>query len=520
MAMGKINKCRVSKRWAPTTLSRVAATTLLSAAITSHAQSLRLLPSVSVTQSFTDNVQQAPDETARTDWITEATPRLRLEGKGSRTELLLDFQLRNFAYANEARLNNSQKQLTSFLKVEAIENWLFVDAQANISQQNRSPFAGSVLTGNAAASGAGNNRVETTTYQIAPYVRGRIADVAIYQVRLNATETDTSENAFPTTNLYELVSKFSNASPSAKIGWSVDTTVLSLHNKIIGTREDQRLRGAAIYAVEPQLRFSLVGGYERTDYASVDPRSTGIYGVGVEWSPSPRTQFAAVREHRFFGDGHSVLLSHRTPMTAWRFSSSHDLSVLPTQLTTLDPGSAYSSLFDLLQSAIPDPVERARSVQTRLAQTGIPPGYGISGGFLTSRPFVSRNKEASVALIGSRNTITLAYSNREQRSVGLGLTGSSANSGEDVRRESLNAAWAYRLTPLSTVTLLASRLRSESLAVDRLRTTQYVQSLSWSRPLGPKSTLSAGIQHVDFNSPALNSYKENIVFANLLYRFY
>jgi uncharacterized protein (PEP-CTERM system associated) len=485
-----------------------------------YAQSLHILPRLSVTQSYTDNVQQSSNEMARQDWVIEASPGIRMERLGSRTSFLIDFQLRNFAYANESRLNNSQKQLTSFLKVEAIEKWLFIDSQANISQQNRSPFAGSVLTGPSVVGGAGNNRVETTTYQISPYVRGLFSNVATYQVRYNATETHTNENAFPTTHLYDLTGKFANASSSAKLGWSVDATALSVKNNIIGSRVDQRLRGALIYAIEPQLRLSVIGGYEKTDYASIDKRGTDIYGAGIEWSPSPRTQFAAVREHRFFGDGHSVLFSHRTPMTAWRFTSSNDVSILPAQLTALDPGSVYSSLSDLLQSSIPDPTERAQAVQARLAQTGIPPGYSVGSSFLTTRPFVNRNRELSVALIGVRNTVTFSYGNRNQRGVGLGLSSALGNLNEDVRRELVNAAWAHRLTPLSTLTVLASRVRSESLGLDRTQSTQYAQSVTWSRPISPKATLSAGLQHSDLDSVAGNSYKENTVFANLTYRFY
>jgi uncharacterized protein (PEP-CTERM system associated) len=519
MAMSKSRTTVLAPRLVYASLALTVVSALALNVTTAYAQSWRIVPRLSATQSYTDNVQQSSEALARHDWISEATPGLRIEGIGARTNLFLDFQVRNFVYANTSRLNNSQKQLTSALKIEAIEKWLFIDSQANISQQNRTPFAGSVLTGAPGVTSAGSNRVETTTYQIAPYTRGYLSDVATYQVRYNATETRTNEDAFPTTRLYEWVGKFVNGSPGAKLGWSVDATALALRNKTIGRREDQRLRGALIYAIEPQLRVSLIGGRENTNYATIDKRGTNIYGAGIEWSPSPRTQFAAVREHRFFGDGHSVLLTHRTPMTAWRFASSYDVNLLPAQLTALDPGSVYSSLFDLLQSTIRDPSERAQAVQNRLAQTGIPPGYGIGGNFLTSRPFVSRNREASMALLGSLNTVTFTYSQRNQRSVGLGLEGSTGLSTEDVRREGINAAWAHRLTPLSTLTLLSSRLRSEGLSIDRTQSTQYVQSLAWSRPLSLQTTLSAGVQHIDFESSTNNNYKENVVFATLLHRF-
>jgi uncharacterized protein (PEP-CTERM system associated) len=487
--------------------------------IAGMAQTWRITPRVSLNQTYTDNVEQASDAQARNAWVTEATPSIRIEGTGSRANFFLDYQLRNFVYSGESRLNNSQKQLTSALKVEAIEKWFFIDTQANITQQNRSPFATSVDTGATNVTGAGTNRVETRTYQIAPYVRGRVSDIANYLLRYNITETRTNDLDFPNTRLNEWAGRLSNASAAAKLGWSIDASALSLRNSGIGTRNDERLRGTLIYAFEPQLRFSVIGGKENTDYASVDKRSTNIYGAGIEWSPSPRTQVAAVREHRFFGDGYSALLTHRTPRTAWRFSTSNDVSALPTQLSAIDPGSVYSSLYELLQSTIRDPAERARAVQARLAQTGIPIGSSVGSSFLTTRPFVSRTREASVAMLGNLNTVTLNYSRRDQRSFGLGLGNTGGGAGEDVRRESTSIAWAYRLTPLSTMTLFASRLRSDSLSFDRTRSTQYVETLSWSRPLGPRMALTAGFQHVDFKTTANDGYKENFVFANLSYRF-
>jgi uncharacterized protein (PEP-CTERM system associated) len=484
-----------------------------------NAQTWRITPRVGVTQTYSDNAQQATDLTARADWITEATPGIRVERTGARVNAFLDFQLRNFIYINESRLNNSQKTLASSLKVEAIEKLFFIDSQASITQQNRSPFASSVQTDLTGGAGAGNNRVETTTYQIAPYVKGHIADLALFQVRYSATETRTNEEAFAPTRVSDWSGKFTNASASAKLGWSLDASALSVRNRSIGTREVDRLRAGLNYALLPQLRFSVAGGRESTDYASENKRGTTTYGLGLEWSPSPRTQVAGVREHRFFGDGYNVLVTHRTPMTAWRFNSSKDVSVLPSQLSTNDPGSVFNSLSDLLQSTIRDPAERARAVQSRLAQTGIPAGFSASSNFLTTRPFVSRTSDASVSLLGALNTITFTYNRNEQRSVGLGRADSAGAPAEDVRRENISAAWAHRLTALSTMTLYVSRLRSEGLTLDRTRSTQNVQTLSWSRPLNPRAAMTVGVQRVNFDTTANNDYKENFVFATLSYRF-
>ena len=229
---------------------------------------------------------------------------------------------------------------------------------------------------------------------------------------------------------------------------------------------------------------------------------------------------AAVTQKRFFGNDHLVAITHRTPLTAWRFTSSKEATVSANQLATSNPGSVYNLLLDLLASTIPDPIERAAAAQRKLEQTGIPATSGIQDGSLSVRPILSRRLDASVALLGSRNTITLNAGKHEQR----GIDSSSLTPGigapiEEIRQFSANATWAYRLTPVSTMTLAVSHLHTEGLFTSNLTATQRLQSLFVVTQLGPHTFASIGLQRILFDSTVVNSYRENAFVSSLSVRF-
>src|SRR5690606_15417631 len=86
--------------------------------------------------------------------------------------------------------------------------------------------------------------------------------------------------------------------------------------------ETDRVRGGLTYTLRHGLMVGVNAGRESNDLLSLDKRSSSTWGVQANWMPSPRTSLAASYEHRFFGESHSVVFSHRTPRTVWSFVDS------------------------------------------------------------------------------------------------------------------------------------------------------------------------------------------------------
>ena len=483
----------------------------------SAAQSFQFVPQFDLKERYSDNAALALAPLARSDWITDLTANIHLENRSARLNGTLDYRITRAIYSKLTNLDNTQRSLNSNASLEAVEKWLFIDARATISQQNRSPFGTASPTD---VSSTTPNRVETSTYQISPYIRGNFADAAMYQFRANSTQSQTSDNVVPDTRTNDF-SGFVKSPPSSSIfGWSVDGNIVTIRNVIVNKREDSRVRAALTVAVNPQIHLSLSGGHEISDLGGGEKKGTATYGGGVEWSPSDRTQFAAVTQKRFFGFDHLIGFAHRTPLTAWRFTSSKEIDVLNNQLSSTRPGSVYSLLLDLLASTISDPVGRSEAAQQRIEQTGIPTSSGLQDGFLNATPYLIKRQEATVALLGVRNTIALGAGRREQSSLdGSALTPAGLGQTQQLRQDAINGAWAYRLSALSTVRLSISYMRTEDRNRAELNTVQRVQGITFSTRFGPSTTGSVGVQRIVFESTVENSYRENAFGSSFLFRF-
>ena len=484
-------------------------------AFTGHADAWNIKSGVGLVETFTDNAGLTSPILAKNSWVSELTPTVSIEHLGGRASVLIDYRLRSTIYSNQSQLNSNQNFLNASSTFEAVENWLYIDARTSITQQNRSAF-GSAQLQNTSTLDA--NRVETNTYQISPYIRGRFADVAIYQLRLNETMTRTSDAAFPDTKTREWVGVIGKTPTNAPWGWSVTGNALEVRNSDVSSRQDNRIRASGIYAFSRQLRFSVIGGYERSDFASTDSRSTGTRGVGVEWLPSDRTKLSATRERRFFGDGYNLLFTHRTPLTAWRFVTTKDVVVLSNTLTAISPGSAYELLYDVLASSIPDPAARTQAVRRRLQESATVETGNFSSASLTTNPFVSQNREGSVAFLGARNTVTLTFGRREQRDTAASSQNLALQS-TNVLQKNWNVSWAHRLSPISTITAVFSSLRTEALSLGQTESKQRAESLVFTTRLSPRTTATLALRRTHFNSTALDSYLENALAGTILMRF-
>ena len=67
-----------------------------------------IVPSIVLRGTVTDNVDQAPNGQARSDFITEVIPGIRIDGNGAHAKLHLDYQMDNLIYARDSSRNNLQ----------------------------------------------------------------------------------------------------------------------------------------------------------------------------------------------------------------------------------------------------------------------------------------------------------------------------------------------------------------------------------------------------------------------------
>jgi len=470
-------------------------------------------PRINIGETFTDNVNPASGF-KQADQITEITPGIRAQADTARLKAYADYQLTGYYYARGSYGSRTQNALNAFGTFEALEKRFYLDFSGNISQQSISAF-GPQVASNAILD---TNRTEVSTYRLSPYLRGRIGSEADYELRYANTWSSSRSSLVSRYTMGEWSAKIKNSIAKAKLGWSLDLNRQDIDYSAGSKSISERLRGLVSYQFWPEIKASMSAGQESNDYLTAGRQTQSTSGYGLDWSPTERTLVSAFREKRFFGQGHNYLISHRTPLMALRYVDSKDVSFLPNQMTTVGRGTIYDLLYTQLESAVPDPILRAQQVNSVLAATGVSPSSQVTTGLMTSRVTVSTRQDFSVVFNGLRNTITASATRNVQSILGAAVGTGDFSLTSSIVQKGLSITWAHRLTPLASLTTVASvqETRSSDGTVGGSRAKSL--SINYSTPISAHTNLSAGIRSSEFTGSA-QSYRENAVLASIFARF-
>ena len=243
----------------------------------------------------------------------------------------------------------------------------------------------------------------------------------------------------------------------ARLGWSLVAQQQTISYNVGRSTESDLLSAGLSYAVVPQFTVSLSGGQDSNNFTTADKQSSGTFGYGISWIPSTTTSFTASRENRRFGESFSVNASHRTARTAWQFTDSRSITNPAAQTGLANLGSAFDIFFNQFASAEPDPVKRAALVNSFLQTNGIDPTSSVTTSFATSAVSVLRRQDFSFSLLGIRDTVTFIATRSESSRVDtLSSAVDDLSSGAVIRQTGVRVSFAHRLTPNSSISVLAS----------------------------------------------------------------
>jgi uncharacterized protein (PEP-CTERM system associated) len=469
-------------------------------------QSVTISTHVSVNETFTNNVGLS-NAAAKSEQITEISPGMHINVDGARLKTYFDYSLTHVDYAQGTSASRNQNALNTFGTLEAVDNWAFLDFSGNISQQTISAF-GTQSTNNTAINA---NRTEVASYNLSPYVKGHLGDVANYEARISRAVSSSDNAAASNTATTNSVVKVSNASTFRSLGWTADLSRQEASYSAGRTTEADIYSLGLTYEITPQVKVSANAGQESNNYTSLDKQNYNTHSLGLNWSPSELTTLSALTGKRSFGNTHNVSFEHRSSRTVWRFSDSRDVSVNPNQGGS--GRSAYEQANSLF-AAISDPVLRERLVQAYLQQSN----PTAVNGFLTSAVSVQRSQNLSVALLGIRDTVTFLLTRTESNRLDTVTTAlDNLSNGATVIQSGFSFNYSHRLTPDYSLSALLSR-QNTSGNTNTEETTLKSFNVYLSGKVGNKTAASLGLRHVVSDS-ATNPYTENAVIGNLNVQF-
>ena len=443
--------------------------------------------------------------------VGQISPGVTASVRSGTLEGSLNYSANVLLYANEGQNNRVSHSLASSARYSLLSGRAGVDASASASEQVISAFG--VQGGGDTASR--DNRAQTFSYSISPFLTGQLAGQTSYQVRFGYTGTRAGSTALGTS-----VSMNGSAGLSGRFGrasWGLNASEQVSESE--GQARNRTGRAFASLGYAPDVELQLTARYGR-DFDNVrtgQSQMSATWGLGAQWVPGPRSSLSVDYDRRYFGDSYNVAFSHRMARTIWTYGTSRSVQTTPT-VNRVDI-SAYELFYVQFASIEPDPVKREQLVRGFLAARGIDPnGRVVIGGFLTSLASVQTQQQLTAAYQGLRNTALVSFSSGSSRSIVQGATGSDdLASGQAVRQRGLTVSLSHQLGHASSLVLTGSLQRT---AASGGRGGNEVRSLAgtWSAQLTPRASASIGARFTSFDSD-VSPYNETAVFGTLGIRF-
>lgn len=473
------------------------------------AQSLRLVPSISITETLTDNRNiNARDKQA--DAITQISPSVSLSGRSGALQGNLNYTLNGLVYARESSLNAVYHSLSSNANLQFLDGRAGLSAGASAGRQAVSAFG----TQGADPTLNSGNQAQVFSYSLSPFFRGRLPGDMGYDVRFGYTASSSDAGTVGDSSSTLLAANLTGR--TGRVGWGIDA---SRNVGRVGGQaptHNSRLGASASFTPDVEWLLSLRIGSETDDLRTDGSggRTTNWAG-GVTWTPGPRTSLQLGIERRFFGRSHSLAVSHRMARTIWTASDSRNLSY--SGVSGRSAVSTYDLLFAQLASVEPDPARRDALVRAILAADPQASERTVTGGFLSASPSVQRSQNLSMAYQGLRATFSVSLSTSRTEGVpGSTPAGDLAQPG-GVRQQGFHLGGTHRLTPDSSLSVGASVQRTPDSGLQRGNTLRTINA-TWNGRLGPYGTVSLGARHSQFDSD-LNPYHESALFGSLRMQF-
>ena len=477
----------------------------------------RFSPTLTLRETYSDNITLAPTGREQSAFVTEAMPGFSVSGIGRRSQFQATYQARGILYNNDVGGNNLQNYLNARGAAQLVDDLLFVDGTASINNLSTSGYGPQALDSTYAI----NNRSEVRTYSISPYLKRRYGSLAEGELRYTHQGVNSDTNGFSNYNSDELKLRVTSAEAFRLLGW--DVIALRRHNSydVLNSVDNDYLNGTLRYRLTDQLSLTGSAGYERYTYRSIGTGPEGAsWNVGFDWKPSSRTSLTATAGRRFYGNAYSLNGVHRSRYTTWNVSYDEDITTTQQQLVESGAISTTTFLDQVFSATIADPAARAQAVEAFIRATNLPSTLANPNAGLSNRLYLQKRLQGAVAFNTGKSTLLLSVYNTMRRpqtaltdNTGL-FTAGNAVYVDESRQRGVSGLWNLRLTPLTSMNLNARYYQITSLLSNRTDDNTLV-TLGLSHQLSPRTTGtvelrryqgSFGQNNTDFRENAISAY--------------
>jgi len=463
----------------------------------------QFVPSVSLTQTYTDNVFLT-DGNEQGDFITSVIPSISVRGTGRRLNINADYNHERRKFLDNGELDNGTNNLQGNVTTELVRDHLFVNGFASmfpslvsnnglINNRNRSrqDRVDQLDT---------SNRANVVTYGISPRWVQRFGSFATFEARTAFSDisTGTGANGVGGGANQEWSAALNSDRRFGRSSWGVSYTSRTNETELENqTAEFSNLTGTFGYQVNRIFRATSTVGYEDNSFqANAENQQSGLtWTLGGVLTPTPRTRLAGNFGNRVFGSTKSFSFTHTHRRIAINGSYTEDLNTT-SDLLRQQQVFARTDAF-----GNPIPVNPTQNVDFRQ------PLDALS---LTDDVFISRQLDTSIGYIRRRDQFSMAVFRTEQESTRSAVTESTFG---------MSGTWRRTLSRLLSAGVVADYNVRES--DNRAGTTTFVSFSPFvSYAIGPQLNSRLSYSYLNSDSElGEDSFTENSVLGSLTYAF-
>jgi len=339
----------------------------------SLAGEVRFTPYVGVTEYYSDNILLAPKGQEQGDFVTELSPAFDLQMIGNRFNANVNYQLQHLLYQKESNRNQTFNQLTATTSTELTADYLYLDVNANHTQQIVD--ANQTVSNNNIA--LTDNRTNVSSISLSPSFRHSF-DKLDANVRYTYSKLDYRRDEL--INSEQSGSNIRLNSPTRAIGvtWALNYTQ---QKNDYETGSDSEYKQGSIelgYRFSPRSSVYASRGKEENTFSVSNNQDIDDYfwSLGLNWQPSSRDSVSLSFGERYFGKTQSFNWRHNARRLVLTVNYDEELS------------NSASALLESQQAENSQPVDNNGSIttQTFVREAG---SLGISYNF--SKTSVSLN---------------------------------------------------------------------------------------------------------------------------------
>lgn len=475
------------------------------------AMALDIVPSIEVTEIYTNNVDLQPDGFKEHEWVTRVAPRIHLESVGSVLSFDLDYTLESLFYAKESDRNEVHNQLQSSALLDVVGESLQLAASAEVEQINLRPER-AVASSNINATG---NRGDRRVVSVGPRWSQPVFGSSVLDGHVTASQINFSGDDQEVQDVDAIYGRIALHSDhnlwrrnlSYELAYEYHRYDYEISDEVVVQSSYLELG----YELGERLTLLALAGLD-SDIENIRSRSMkkSRWEMGV-LSSTANSRLRATIGHRYFGTTYSFDWENRREEAIYRVS--YQETPVTTELSSLErvgmpailPGDGPQILFP--ETALDRPGSAMRYVLKR-------GDIGVSRDWLhtsvSAGVFVENRKDQVMQGVSASSSVALnserAYGIVAQLDREMGARSTLA----------FHGSWTHRRAQNLVDCLPGDASCDPQRYTDKLSNLR----LDWNYQLGLRTTLSSGIGWLDRRgSGALGEYDEFYARIQLAYAF-